>query len=407
MVKDTKLMESFFTRYKNPLALIALLLLQAIALATQVRRVADPSRPDSQNVRLLRLWVNGMASPAERASAFTGHGVRGAWENYVDLRRVRQENEALQTQLAQLRLERAAISEDAVQAQRLRTLLDFRQHYIKATVAAQVIGTSGSDQSRLLILDKGADYKLQPGMPVITPDGVVGKLRDVFATTSQLLLLNDSTSGAGVLLQSSRIRAILRGSSQGTLVINNLTQDDRIKPGVQVLTSGGDQVFPRGLAVGTIESVKLDPDHLPFTSIVLKPAANLTQLEEVLIVTATGNALDPHTQEELAADAVLRAADVSAERLPGIHDKGADVPADPNAAPVVTPPANNSTQLVPKPPPALHPDRYSPGTALPAADLTRGAARPAADTPAVLPPTQAEPPAPIEAQPPQQQRREN
>ena len=381
-------MESFLSRFKNPLALIALLLVQAVALATQVSRAPDPSRPDSTNVRLLRIWANGMVSPFERLSAFSGHGVRGAWDNYVDLRHTRQENQDLEHQLAQLRLERAAISEDAVQAQRLRTIMAFRQQYIRATMAAQVIGTSGSDQSRLLILDKGAADGLKEGMPVITPDGVVGKLRDVFANTSQLLLLSDASSGAGVVLQSTRIRAILRGSTQGNLVINNLTPDARIKVGEKVLTSGGDQVFPRGLAVGTIESIKPDLEHQPFTSIVLTPSANLNQLEEVLIVTATGNALDPKTQQELAADAELHAADVSAERLPSLHDKKEEVgdpnakvdpnaEVDPRAKTDTMPPPNNSTELVPKPPPAIHPDRYSPGTAQPAVDLTPGAAEPA------------------------------
>ena len=375
-------MESFLSRFKNPLVLIALLLVQAIALATQVRRADDPLRPDGKHVRLVRLWANGLVSPFERLSSFSGHGVRGAWGNYVDLRHIRQQNQDLQKQLAQLRLERAAISEDAVQAQRLRKLLDFRQHYISATVAAQVIGTSGSDQSRLLILDKGAQDGLKAGMPVITPDGVVGKLRDVFGSTSQLLLLSDPTSGAGVLLQSTRTRAILRGSPQGNIIINNLTPDDRIKPGEKVLTSGGDQVFPRGLAVGTIESIRPDPEHQPYTLITLKPAANLIQLEEVLIVTATGNSLDPKSEEELAKDAQIHAADVSAERLPSLHDRKPDDPeVDPNAAADAAPPPDNSTQLVPKPKPALHPDRYSTGSAPPADELTPGSPKPPDQTP--------------------------
>ena len=375
-------MESFLSRFKNPLVLIAILLVQAIALATQVRRVEDPARPDGQHVRLVRLWANALVSPAERLSAFSGHGLRGAWADYVDLRHVRAQNQDLEKQLARLRLERAAISEDAVEAQRLRALLDFRQHYISSTVAAQVIGTSGSDQSRLLILDKGSKDGLKAGMPVITPDGVVGKLRDVFPGSAQLLLLNDPTSGAGVLLQSTRIRAILRGSPQGAIVINNLTPDSRIKPGEVVLTSGGDQVFPRGLAVGTIESIRPDPEHQPYTLITLKPAANLIQLEEVLIVTATGNSLDPKSEEELAKDAQIHAADVSAERLPSLHDRKPDDPeVDPNAAADAAPPPDNSTQLVPKPKPALHPDRYSTGSAPPADELTPGSPKPPDQTP--------------------------
>lgn len=366
-------MESFLSRYKNPLVLVVILLAQAIALATQVRRPVDPQHPDGQHVRLVRLWADAIVSPEERLSAFSGHSVRGAWANYIDLRHVRQQNEDLQKQLAQLKLERAAIAEDAVEAQRLRALLDFRQHYISSTVAAQVIGTSGSDQSRLLTLDKGAHDGLKAGMPVITPDGVVGKLRDVFPTTSQLLLLSDPTSGAGVLLQTTRIRAILHGTAQGGIVISNLTPDSRIKPGEKVLTSGGDQVFPRGLAVGTIQSIEPDKEHQPYTIITLKPAANLGQLEEVLIVTATGNALDPRSEQELAADAEAHAADLSAERLPSLHDGKGDSPADPNAPDSAMPPPDNSTQLVPKPKPALHPDRYSPGSAPPAADLKPGA----------------------------------
>ena len=70
---------------------------------------------------------------------------------------------------------------------RLQALLSFQQHYIASTVAAQVIGTSGSELSRLLYIDKGSLDGLKPDQPVITPDGIVGKLRDVFPHTSQVL----------------------------------------------------------------------------------------------------------------------------------------------------------------------------------------------------------------------------
>ncbi len=105
------------------------------------------------------------------------------------------------TQIARLRLEHAALAEDAIQGHRLQALLDFQQHYVATTVAAQVIGTSGSELSRVVIyIDKGAKDGLKPDQAVITPDGIVGKLRDVFPHTSQVLLINDQTSGAGVLL---------------------------------------------------------------------------------------------------------------------------------------------------------------------------------------------------------------
>src|ERR1700761_1238696 len=153
-----------------------------------------------------------------------------------------------------MRIEQAAVAEDALEGRRLQALLAFKEKYVAATVAAQVIGASGSEQSRILTIDKGWRDGLKPDMAVITPDGIVGKLRDVFPDTSQVLEINDQTSGAGVIFASTRIRAILRGTAVGRAQIVNLTADSRIKPGEQVLSSGGDKVYPRGLPVGVIES---------------------------------------------------------------------------------------------------------------------------------------------------------
>ncbi len=280
-------MESFLTRFKNVLVLVAILLAQTIGLAVQVRRPVESGAPDGSNVTLLRYWTVSAVTPFERFFHGIGYNIRHGWSNYVDLRHTRQQNHDLQQEIARLRLEQAALSEDAIQGHRLQALLDFQQHYVNATVAAQVIGTSGNDLSRVLYIDKGSKDGLKPDQAVITPDGIVGKLRDVFPHTSQVLLINDQTSGAGVLLASTRLRAILRGSITGQIFINNLTPDSRIKPGEQVLTSGGDQVYPRGLPVGTIESITPDPDHQPYTLIQLRPAANLDQLEEVLVITGT------------------------------------------------------------------------------------------------------------------------
>ena len=83
------------------------------------------------------------------------------------------------------------------QGQRLRELLDFRGRYIDKTVAAQVIGTSGTDQARDIFIDKGSKDGLQVQMPVITPDGIVGKVKNVFPHTAQVLLISDQTSGTG------------------------------------------------------------------------------------------------------------------------------------------------------------------------------------------------------------------
>jgi rod shape-determining protein MreC len=388
-------MESFFTRFKNVLVLVAILLAQTIGLAVQVRRPVESGAPDSSKVTLLRYWAVSTVTPIERFVHAIGYNLRHGWSNYIDLRHTRQENRNLQEQIARLRLEQAEFAEDAMQGHRLQALLNFQQHYVSSTVAAQVIGTSGNDLSRVIYIDKGAKDGLKPDDAVITPDGIVGKLRDVFPHTSQVLLINDQTSGAGVLLASTRVRAILRGSTTGRIIINNLTPDSRIKPGEEVLTSGGDQVYPRGLPVGTIESVDPDLDHQPYTLIKLRSAANLNQLEEVLVITSTQPTLPAPAQKDLAvasltadaqaaakqlaaqqaaeaAEAAARsAAQIVADRLPSLHDPDhPDAPATPGATSAIP------GGVVPKPLPTNHPDRYSPGSTLPAADLKPGAANP-------------------------------
>lgn len=384
-------MESFFTRFKNVLVLVAILLAQTIGLAIQVRRPVESGAPDGAKVTLIRYWVVSIVTPFERFFHGIGSNVRGGWSNYVDLRHTRQQNHDLQEQISRLRLEQAAMAEDAIQGHRLQAMLDFKQRYVAATVAAQVIGTSGSELSRVIYIDKGAKDGLQPDQAVITPDGIVGKLRDVFPHTSQVLLINDQTSGAGVLLASTRIRAILHGSTTGRIVINNLTPDARIKPGEQVLTSGGDQIYPRGLSVGTIESIAPDPDHQPYTLIHLHPAANLNQLEEVLVITGTQADVSVQAQKDLAkgaataqaqaaakaaadeqaAEAAARsAAQIVADRLPSLHDP--DHPDGTAATPAGTPATTAPGGVVPRPLPTVHSDRYTPGTTPPATSLQPG-----------------------------------
>lgn len=371
----------FITRFKNALFLILVLLAQAIALAMQVRAPANASEPDGRSVRLIRLWATSTVTPFERAEHAIGWALRNGWSNYLDLRHVRQQNKDLQQELARMRVDEAAIAEDALQGRRLQALLAFREKYVASTVAAQVIGASGSDQAHVLTIDKGSNDGLRPDMAVITPDGVVGKLRDVFPTTAQVLEINDPTSGAGVILASTRIRAILRGTITGRAQIGNLTADSRIKPGEQVLTSGGDQVYPRGLPVGTIESISPDPDHQPYTAIVVRPAVNLDRVEEVLVITGTQSDLPAGAQQDLSAAVAQHAADLSAERLPGIYD---DQHPKPTAEAGQAAP-ETSTLPAPHPLPAVHPDRYSTGSTPPASDLTPGAANSA------TPPTPTQP----------------
>jgi rod shape-determining protein MreC len=323
-------MENLLSRYRNVSILVTVLFAQLLGLAVQVRRSQD-----QESGRLIRVWAVGAITPFEKAIVWMQNDSRNVWRNYLYLRGVRQENRDLKDELDRLRLEHVRLKEDAAQARRLQALLGFKEQFISKTLAAQVIGSSGSPQSRSVFIDKGSNDGVKTGMPVITSDGVVGKVTLTYSSTAQVLLIDDQSSGVGAILEASRLQGVLRGKPNGDVVLEKIMSDEQVQPGDKVLTSGGDLVFPKGLAVGTVAKVTRSADS--FLTIRIKPSANLSKLEEVLVITQKDERVPA------VAQTGLRAADILAMRLPSVPDKPAEDPkkdakkaASPNAVSTVT-----------------------------------------------------------------------
>jgi rod shape-determining protein MreC len=319
-------MDSLLGRYRNLIILVGVLFLQVLGLATQVKRGNDQER-----TRLIRVWVVSALSPFERGLLWVENGTGDIWHNYFYLRGVRAENRQLKEQIEQMRLEQVRLSEDAAQAHRLQTLLAFKEQYIARTVAAQVIGTSGTDSNRVIYIDKGEDAGIKRDMAVITADGIVGKVMLAYRSEAQVLLINDMSSGVGVILGDTRLQGVLVGTVNGEVVLNDVMSDEQVPVGEKVLTSGGDQIFPKGLPVGTVAKVANGKEL--FLNIKIKPAANLSRLEEVLVL------VDKQERQATAEDNTrVRAADILAQRLPSVPEKPADGAAGNSASGNSTPP---------------------------------------------------------------------
>jgi rod shape-determining protein MreC len=296
-------------RYRNLIVLVGVLFAQVLGLAVQVRRPAD-----NEPTRLIRIWAVGAVTPLEKVLVWVGTSTSNVWHNYFYLRGVRAENRNLKQQIERMSLEQVRMSQDADQARRLQALLAFKEQFISQTMAAQVIGSSGSEQSRSLYIDKGENDGIRPDMAVITADGIVGKVLHVYSSTSQVLLINDQSSGVGAILEKSRLQGILKGTSAGEVVLEKVMSDETVPVGEQVLTSGGDGIFPKGLLVGRVTKAGAGSDL--FLNIRVRPAADLSRLEEVLVVTRIDErqALPEQT-------GAARAVDILAARLPGVPSK--------------------------------------------------------------------------------------
>ena len=323
------------TRYRNVTILVAILFVQVLGLAVQVKRAGS-----DEPTRLIRLWTVSAVTPLEKVIVWCEGGLGNLWNNYIYLRGVRQENRDLKFEIEQLRLQQVRLADDAQQARRLQALLGFKEQYIAKTVAAQVIGSSGSEKSRSIFIDKGSNDGVEKDMAVITADGVVGKVLLAFGSTAQVLMINDRSSGVGVILDQSRLQGIVKGTAAGELILENVMTDESVAAGEQVVTSGGDQIFPKGLTVGTV--MKVSPGADLFLNIRVKPSANLNRLEEVLVITKKED-----RAPSIASTGSVRAVDILTQRLPSVPDKPV---AAPNASSGTgTPTAAKPLATVPKP----------------------------------------------------------
>ena len=298
------------SRYRNVTILVAILFVQVLGLAVQVKRRSSAD----ESTRVIRLWTVSAVTPLEKALVWCQNGLGGIWSNYVYLRGVRQENRELKFEIERLRLEQVRLSDDAQQARRLQALLGFKETYIAKTVAAQVIGSSGSEQSRSIYIDKGTSAGVDKDMAVITADGLVGRVLRAFGSSAQVLLINDQSSGVGVILDKSRLQGVIKGTASGEVVVEKVMTDEQVTPGERIVTSGGDQIFPKGITVGTV--MKVTPGADLFLNIRVKPSANLSRLEEVLVITKKED-----RAPSVAETNSVRAVDILTQRLPSVPDK--------------------------------------------------------------------------------------
>ena len=126
-----------------------------------------------------------------------------------------------------------------------------------------------------------------------------------------MLLINDEQGGVGALLEKSRLQGIVRGTASGNLVLHNIMNDEKVEKGEMVLASGGDRVFPKGMPIGHVKTIRNGADI--FFDIEIDPAADLNRLEEVLVVTKM-----MEKGGDVNTAGPIRAADMLADRLPSV-----------------------------------------------------------------------------------------
>jgi rod shape-determining protein MreC len=268
-----KKVQIFVVRHRPFFILVGVLIAQLLLLSAQITR--------NQKVRLIQVWAVAVLDPFERMIHTVTGSAEGTWENYRGLYAAHEQNRELQIELTNARAEIQRLSEQAAETRRLRGLLEFKKRLPFPTVAAEVIATSPGDASQAIFIDKGKNQGIAADAAVFTPDGVVGKVIATFPRSAQVLLLTDSSSGVAAALRESRVQGIVKGTGRNSADLQYIMKETSVEKGEIVLTSGLDQVYPKGLVVGTVAQVS---DGHIYKNIKIKPAAALDRLESVLVV---------------------------------------------------------------------------------------------------------------------------
>jgi rod shape-determining protein MreC len=237
--------------------------------------------------------LEGVLSDAARPFLITFNGLGRQINNVLttvrDLRTLRTKNQSLQSLADTLTIDNLRLKEVESENQRLRELLRFRQlnptyDFRGGQVIAQVISKVPDNYLSTLTIDLGAEHGIEPGMPVVTERGLVGRIHKVGPNSSTVLLITDPSSGVPALLQRNRLVGVVSGRAGSSPVLDYVPQEGDVTTGDLVITSGLGGSFPKNLVIGQVVEVR-QRDYEMFQQAVLRPTVNFDRLEFVLVIT--------------------------------------------------------------------------------------------------------------------------
>lgn len=202
-----------------------------------------------------------------------------------DIVTLRARNAELEAQVSQLQAQVIDLQQRVTETQLLSALVDFsRANPESSYKAASVIGRDPSPFLQYVIINRGSNDGIQRGMPVVTNEGLVGRVEAVIADAARVQLITDPASSVNVRLKNAETDAMLIGSVTGDLSLDLISQDATVQPGDLILTSGLGGGFPADLIIGQVVNIRKLPAEL-FQQATIQPAVDFSRLQIVLVIT--------------------------------------------------------------------------------------------------------------------------
>lgn len=256
--------------------LVFLLAAQLVLITAQVSTTQP--QPTLLERGLLRL-VAPVARTVQRVSGVPGRILEG----FRSQRGLLEENRRLRDEVRELRLEVLHLAGIEGELDRLRGALDYAEGRDDGRLrVADVVYADHTSSMRTLILHIGDAAGVERNQPVVAADGLVGRVLFASGPYAKVQLLTDRAAAVGAMIERSRRQGILRGWGSSELRLQLVPLQAEVRPGDRVLTSGLDGVYPRGIPVGTVVSVR--PSEGLFHRISVRPATDFGTLDQVYLL---------------------------------------------------------------------------------------------------------------------------
>lgn len=255
---------------------LAALLLMALQLTGQLRPIQSA--------------ITLLTSPAQLSTTGIAQNISNVIDYFAELRNLRQRNAELEQINSSLLAENFSLREVEHDNEVLREFFKFAKNrpgleLRGAQIVALKIGQESTNFLRSIMLDLGFAHGIRVGMPVVTDQGLVGRISEVTSdSTSKVLLLTDPTSAVNAVLQSSRVNGVIRGTARGDLIMDLIPQGVKFSVGEAVLTSGLGGGFPKGIPIGQV--IQIIQSDIAFSQqAIVRPTVDFKRLELVAVVT--------------------------------------------------------------------------------------------------------------------------
>lgn len=241
------------------------------------------------NTTVLEKVIHNLYTPLQSGAA----GARSSWGSlgtiFSDKKVLSQRIDELVERNKQMSIDNQILREYEAEAKRLRRIVDFQEDNLETfdLVPASIIARSPNNWYQTLTINKGLADGLEKGMPVMHPDGLVGRISSVTQNSAQVSLITDREMAVGVVLQRTReTNGIVEGEGDSNLLrMNNIPYYSSIEVNDRVITSGLSTIYPKGIDVGIISKISREPSGLLLIAEV-KPVVDFDRLEEVLVISS-------------------------------------------------------------------------------------------------------------------------